>query len=61
VCVDTSTILTQMTKEQELGLEKNRKRFDIREEYFVSNRQSSGFPQCLISVSEFIAVKFSTR
>lgn len=25
-----------MSKEQELGLQKNRKQFDIREEYFVS-------------------------
>lgn len=25
-----------MTKEQELNLDKNRKKFDIREEYFVS-------------------------
>jgi cytochrome c oxidase assembly protein subunit 16 len=28
--------IVQMTKEQELGLNKNRKKFDIREEYFVS-------------------------
>ena len=27
-----------MSKEQELGLQKNRKQFDIREEYFVSAR-----------------------
>ncbi|THH12548.1 hypothetical protein EW146_g7590 [Bondarzewia mesenterica] len=28
--------VTQMSKEQELGLNKDRKKFDIREEYFVS-------------------------
>lgn len=28
--------LAQVTKEQELKLEHNRKKFDIREEYFVS-------------------------
>ncbi|TFY61362.1 hypothetical protein EVG20_g7091 [Dentipellis fragilis] len=28
--------ITQMSKEQELGLDKDRKKFDIREEYFVS-------------------------
>ena len=27
-----------MSKEQELGLQRNRKQFDIREEYFVSAR-----------------------
>ena len=26
----------KVTKEQELGIDKNRKKFDIREEYFVS-------------------------
>ncbi|KAI0064510.1 hypothetical protein BV25DRAFT_245123 [Artomyces pyxidatus] len=26
--------ITQMTREQELGLDKNRKKFDVREEYF---------------------------
>ena len=25
-----------MSREQELGLDKNRKKFDVREEYFVS-------------------------
>jgi cytochrome c oxidase assembly protein subunit 16 len=29
-------VVSQVTKEQELGLKKNRKKFDIREEYFVS-------------------------
>ncbi len=32
--------LVQVTKEQELKLDKNRKKFDIREEYFVSLRAS---------------------
>jgi hypothetical protein len=27
-----------MSREQELGLDKNRKKFDVREEYFVSTK-----------------------
>lgn len=30
----------QVTKEQELGIDRNRKKFDIREEYFVSHFSS---------------------
>lgn len=29
-------VCVKVTKEQELGIDKNRKKFDIREEYFVS-------------------------
>ena len=36
----------QMSREQELGLDRNRKRFDAREEYFVSSSVSLPPPLC---------------
>jgi hypothetical protein len=34
--IHRNTLDGQMSREQELGLNKNRKKFDVREEYFVS-------------------------
>jgi len=51
VCVFLFLLFLKMgvkvTKEQELGIDKNRKKFDIREEYFVS---TSPPPLSLVSI-----------
>jgi hypothetical protein len=38
-----------MSREQELGLDRNRKRFDAREEYFVSSSVSFFPPPLLVN------------
>lgn len=38
-----------MTKEEELGLNKSKKKFDIREEYYVSCRCAVTVPNVLLS------------
>jgi len=37
VCFSFFEKVGKVTKEQELGIDRNRKKFDIREEYFVSS------------------------
>ena len=37
-----------MSREQELGLDRNRKKFDVREEYFVSSSPFARLSQSLL-------------